>query len=308
MPNLLKRLYFIDGAVQRIAAWGAFFGIVVAVFGAAVVSMTWITNSITALAAYGWGLPVLVAIGIVLALLLVLSFTAIAWRYFNPLLSPLPVTINAKTNELDIGRVERKLEVLEINLEQQDRELASSIGRLNQFHSELAETFSGQSTELQKKLNALQLVVTALDERLSTHGQVVANGTRLLIRALRARDAMREILKPNDETAMSLGKRLMYPEAYSDALQWLADYQVWNKALTTIDHLMIGWANAERSSYTSLFDLKRYHYERAPMPPENIRSDDTIIPFKTVCNVQSIYANQRDGLFAFFDERAVYPG
>lgn len=304
MPIWLKKFWqFANGLVQGSAAWLA---LAVLVGGAAVALMSWVTGSVSILANYGWGLPVLVAIGIVLAVILILSVAAIAWRFFNPLTASPPAVVNAKNAETnpDIGRIERKMEVVEVSLEQQDKDMA----RLNQLHSELSHTFSSQFMDLQKKLNAIQIVVTALDEKVATQAQVVANGTRLLIRALRAREAMRETLKPNDQIAMSLGKQLMNPEAYSSDQSWLADYHTWNQALRSIDQLMLTWTKAESSSYGSLFDLKGHHYERAPMPPANIKSDDTIIPFKIVCQVQSTYANQRDGLFAFLHEKSVYPG
>ena len=157
MPKWLK---LIDGTAQRVGGWA---GAITAVLAVLVVVMTWVTNSITALAAYGWGLPVLVATGVVLAFVFILSIAAIAWRFFNPLHSPSPMTADPKSDDLrpDIGRLERKVDLLEANIK-----------GLNQLHSELAKTHGDQSIEQQKKLAAIQIVVTALDQKLATHETV----------------------------------------------------------------------------------------------------------------------------------------
>ncbi len=303
MPKWLKKCWRVaDNAVQRTAAWFALL-LALGIFSAAVAVVNQVTQSISALAAYGWGLPVLVAIGIVLAILVVLSLTAIAWRYFRPLPPPLPMLPSMETAaeiepSPDIGRLERRMDLLERSLpplERQSEEFASKIGEIERA-----------ITEIDVKL---QTSLKTLAERFSTHEQVVASGARLLIRALRAHDAMRDVLLPNDQTVMSLGKRLMYPESYPNAAAWLTDYRGWSAALRAIDNLMIEWTRGQHpTAYVSMFDLKEHHYKTAPMPPDNIRSDDTIIEFKTVCQVQSSYANRRDGIFSFFNEKAVYPG
>ena len=85
MPNWLN-WKLIDSTAQRVGGWA---GAIAAAFAAAVAIMTWVANSITALAGYGWGVPVLVAIGVVLMIVVALSFAAVptarAWRTFYPL-------------------------------------------------------------------------------------------------------------------------------------------------------------------------------------------------------------------------------
>ena len=134
--------------------------------------------------------------------------------------------------------------------------------------------------------------------------------TYLLIKAVRAHDAERDVLIPNDETVMSLGKQLTEAKAtdYPDPVAWLSDYQRWHAAIRAIDRVVLAWTDAEGfGGYASLLDLQARHFQHSPMPPDNIRTDDTIIPYKTVWHAQSSYANQRDNIFAFFRDCAAYP-
>lgn len=316
MSNWSDRWRIIRRGVLELHAWLALFGAIGIVFAAAVAVMSWVTNSITFLAQYGWGLPVLVAVGIVLVVVMGLSFAALpaveAWRRYHPL-PPAPAieigapVLSTTSPSPDIDRLERQMALLRLSLpplEQQGRELASKIEEIKESQHEINEVFR---TQLEKNKFSLK----TLADHIAAHENVVASGTSLLIRALRARDALRDALIPNDEIVMSLGKRLAVAEAtsYPDPASWTSDFQRWNKAMRLIDTSMLQWTRGQHPTvYVSLFDLKGYHYEQAPMPPDNIRSDDTIIAFKTVCQVQSSYANQRDGIFSYFHERAVYPG
>jgi hypothetical protein len=109
---------------------------------------------------------------------------------------------------------------------------------------------------------------------------------------------------------MALGKRLAEAkvEDYSDPASWLADYQKWHTAIRVIDRLIASWAEAEGfEGYARLLDLEPRHFHHSPMPPQNIRTDDTIIHFKTAWHAQSSYANQRDGIFAFFETLTALP-
>jgi len=198
-------------------------------------------------------------------------------------------------------------------LDHQNSELASKIERIGADIVRLNEvgvTQHGVTEYIRGQLTVLQGTVKALDAGLTEHKRVVASGTYLLIRALRAREAMREIVIPNDQIAMALGKRLTDAKAidYPDFESWLSDYQRWNAAVRAIDRLMMEWTRKPSYEPVSLFDLEWRHFQNSPMPPENIRTDDTIIPFKTVWHIQSSYANQRDGVFSFFNEKSAYPG
>jgi len=293
-------------------------------YAVAVAVVSWVTHSISTLAAYGWGLPVLVAMGIVLAVVMGLSFAALpaakAWRAYHPLLPMNPIQLSETTTEIAAkitddqpfsgdrpwrAEIDGLGSALEGYVDAVRGDLKKDIVRLNELgvaQHQVSEAFRTQFKELQN-------AVKALEERLVTHERVVASGTHLLIRALRARDAMREIIIPNDKTAMSLGKRLAEAKAtdYPDPASWLADFQRWNEAAHAIDRLMMEWTRKPSYEPVSLFDLEGRHFQNSPMPPENIRTDDTIFPFKTVWYVQSSYANQRDGAFSFFNERMVYP-
>ena len=150
---------------------------------------------------------------------------------------------------------------------------------------------------------------TELKNELIEQKRVVANGTRLLIRALRAKDAQR-VLAVNDKVVMSLGVQLAKANVihYLDSAKWLSDYRTWKAALCIIDNLLIEWTKGQSNEHVSFIKFEGRDYENSPMPPDNIRSDDTIIAFKTAALAHSNYANRRDGIFSFFAERAVLPG
>jgi hypothetical protein len=202
--------------------------------------------------------------------------------------------------------LEQRGSELRANLAELTRNYSGDVDRLNK----IGVAQHGVNEGFRDQFKELQTTIKTLVDRFSTHERVVASGTRLLIRGICARDDRRFILIPNDKIAMSLGKRLVEAKVadYPDATSWLPDYQTWEAATRTIDKLMIDWTKEAPDMYTSLFKLERRHFANSPMPPDNIRSDDTIIPFKTVWHVQSSYANQRDGFFALLDERAVLPG
>ncbi len=327
-------------------------GIVLAVFAAAVAVMSYVLNSIGKLSQYGWGLPVVVAIGIVLASLLVLSLIALAaaavyrwwclYRYpdlyrqdtrepgvprGSPGLTVVPEAAQSApwkadidklgsavegyidatranfTNEIGQLRAEinavsaaHKTLATKADLDERFRPIAADIARLN----EVGVTQHGATEYVRGQVAALQKEIKDLSER-----------TNHLIKAVRAHDAERDVLIPNDEIVMSLGKRLVEAKAtdYPDPVPWLSDYQRWHAAIRAIDRVVFAWTNAEGfGGYAPLLDLQTRHFQNSPMPPDNIRTDDTIIPFKTVWHAQSSYANQRDGIFASFDEWAVLPG
>jgi hypothetical protein len=81
-----------DSAAQRLGLYAAAIGAILAVYAVAVAAVSWITSSIAFLTQYGWGVPVLAAMGIVLVIVVVLSVAAVpaavAWRKYHPLPSP----------------------------------------------------------------------------------------------------------------------------------------------------------------------------------------------------------------------------
>lgn len=293
---LRARFPIIDRAVERFTYWWAFLG----PGGLVWIVMSWVASYFTPIAQYGMGAVIFAGLGAACILMLVASIALIAWRYFHPIKA-------AEAIETPRG-AEREATISKASLRQLDArcdQLGADIAR----HDNLVLVQRSVNDGVRAQLDELQATVKTLSERFAAHQQVAVRGTYLLIRALRAHDAIRDILIPNDQIAMSLGKKLMYPDGYSGAAAWLTDYQAWRTALRTIDGLMIEWTKEQHPTvYASLFDLKGYHYEQAPMPPDNIRSDETIIAFKTVCQVHSSYANQREGISFFFNERAVYPG
>jgi hypothetical protein len=330
MASWSDRWRVIRRGVLELHAWLALFGAIGVAFAAAVAGMSWLTKSITFLAQYGWGLPVIAAIGIVLVIVVGLSFAAVpiveAWRRFRPLPPAIPQGAGTAVHSLEatgidpsleIGRVERQIEVLKASLpplEQHGRDLVTRIDqlgadivRLNELGVTQHQINDDLRTKLDRQAGAQAVILTDL--------QKLETNLGYLIDAVRARDAIRYTLVPNDEIVMSLGRRLIEAAMtdYPDSASWLSDHQRCNAALRTIDQLFINWTRVENgvappNPVISLFDLGERHFQHSPMPPENIKAEDTIIPFKTLWNVQSRYANRRDGIFSYFHAKAALPG
>lgn len=316
MSNWFKRL---DGGIQRLAAWWTllpFFGAALAI---AVAGVSWVTGSITFLAQYGWGLPVLAAMAVVLVFVIGLSYAAVpaveAWRKYHPLPPPISPTRSPETAfQTDLSsRLDNLKRQLELFIEGRGKDLEllklslpplrADIVRLNELgvsQHQINDDFRGK---LDRQAGAQTGVLADLRNLERKFG--------FLIKAIRAGDAKRDVLLPNDKTAMALGKRLAEAKVadYADPASWLADYQKWHTAARMIDHLVVSWAKAESfGGYAPLLDLEPRHFQHSPMPPDNIQTADTIIPFKMVWHAQSSYANQRDNIFSFFETLAALPG
>jgi hypothetical protein len=299
MPNWLN-WKSIDGTAQQVGGWAGAITAALTAFAAAVALMTWVANSITALANYGWGVPVLVAIGVVLVIVVALSFAAVpaarAWRTFHPL--KVAPDSNTETETATPASDGDELAIIRGQIDEVSANAAHA-------RRDIVTTMTNLAQDTNRDLKATNEKIETLANLISYQDKSFATRIDSLIRALRACDAKRDVLLPNDKVAMSLGKPLVEakPDTYLDAASWLSDYKRWNDAMHAIDYLMGQWANGS----SPLFDLKERHYKNSPMPPENIKTDDTIIPFKTVWHVQSSYANQRDGLFTFLSEQAIFP-
>lgn len=298
----LRRFPAIDRGVERFTYWWTFLG----PGGVVWLIMSWAASHFPPIAQYGIGGVIFAGLGAACILMLVASISLIAWRYFHPLGVAQSASRLEKMSEPAVGSapwkndIENMAKLLEKYVDETTSTLITKnmpwrveIARLN----ELGVSLHAADEDLRAKLARIQADLRNLDTKF-----------HLFVTSVRARDALNEVLKPKDQIVMSLGKKLMYPESYSDARTWLADYQVWEAALKAIDDVVVAWTRAESSGYSSLFDLQRRHYEQAPMPPQNIWSDETIMAFKTVSHVQASYANQRDGIFSFFNARMIYPG
>lgn len=329
MWKWLKRFWTAGDAAVRIHAVYTLLGIIATTFAALVVAMSVIANWVTDLhSTYGLGAVIFVGIGAACVIVLVISAALVAWRLFNPLpkaktdedvaLTAIPGSAQSKPWKADIeslgSLLEKYVDATWGNLKNDIASLAEAL-KATPWKAEtdrldkIGVAQHGVNEGFRNQLKELQSTIKTLVERLSTHERVVVSGTHLLIRGIRARDDRRFILIPNDEIAMLLGKRLVEAKVadYPDAGSWLSDYQTWEAAARTIDNLLLDWTKDAPNMYPSLFKLERRHFANSPMPPDNIKSDDTIIHYKTVWHAQPSYANQRDGIFAFFDERAVLP-
>ena len=68
----------VNGAVQNITGWFAFFGLLAAAF-------TWLGKGLTVFGNLGWAEAVFLGVGTAAVLTLVLSAFLVAWRFFKPL-------------------------------------------------------------------------------------------------------------------------------------------------------------------------------------------------------------------------------
>jgi hypothetical protein len=338
MWKWLKRFWTAGDAAVRIHAVYTLLGVIATIFTALVVAMSVIANWVTDLHSnYGLGAVIFAGIGAACIIVLVISAALVAWRLFNPLpktkndvggiaLTAIPEPVDPTPWKADIDSmgslVEKYIDVTAGNLQKDINSLRSDVTASMAKavaatpwkddivrHDNLVLVQRSVNEGVLDQLDKLQATVKTLGERFSNHERIVASGTYMLIKALRARDA-EEILLTNDKTAMSLGKRLAKATMtdYPDAASWFSDYEPWKAAVRAIDDLMFQWTKDGPNKHIFLLDLEARHYENSPMPPENIKTDDTIIKFKTVWHVQSSYANRRDGFFTFFAERAVFPG
>lgn len=283
----MRWLTKIDPSVQKISGWFTF----IAGVGA---FLSWVASHFLPLSPYGWGAFVFAGLAAACVLSLVISVGLIAWRFFNPLSS---TTVPIETS----GSAPWKADI-------------ESMGRA------VEQYIDATSDKLNNNLaNALKAAPWKADiDRQAAAQAVISAGLGQLdrkfgffIKAIRAGDAKRDVLVPNDKIAMALGKRLAEAKAadYPDPRAWFSDHQQWQTALRAIDRLVANWASAERyDGYAPFFNPEPRHFQHSPMPPENIRIDDMIIPFKMVWYAESSYARQRDGIFAFFDTMAALPG
>lgn len=86
MAGRLKRaIQAVDKNVDRVGYWSPVFWTLVGFFGGGAAVMTWLGSQWESLSAHGWAAITIFGIAAAACLVFILSFGAIAWRYFNPL-------------------------------------------------------------------------------------------------------------------------------------------------------------------------------------------------------------------------------
>lgn len=301
MGNWSARWRALDQLVQRFGAWWT---VAVVAFGAAVAAMTWVTKSISFLSGYGWGVPVLAAIGIICAIVLALSFAAVpatrAWRNFYPVS---PATFRAATTpspesqESAISKLEREMVTLQFSLpplKEQSQELTGKIDEIERQIVELRGKSTMQSDGLARTDAKSRSDYLNLERKFG-----------FLIDAIRAHHA-EGAAKEADKIVSSLGPSLLSATDYPDQQAWSADYRVWHDSLSAIDREV---NNLGVVGHTPFLEISRRELENcSEMPPETIRGDRTIVPYRTVYLAQRRYAEGREQMFHYFAAKGALPG
>ena len=319
MWTWFKRLSDLGEAAMRFHALAWLYGVLAAIFAAGVAAMTWVTKSIAQLSDYGWGLPVLIAIGVVLIILIVLSFVAtpmveayIRFRRHRDSQTGKNEAVqvaNMPTSAISEGLAELDRKIDELRKESETFEslatkaeladrlnpIAADIARFNDLGVSLHstnESFRDQFKELRGELAKLQSLV----ESNRKQSEMVYE---ILSKAIRARDA-ESIIKEADQQIISIGKKLL-EESYPDEAAWADAYTIWEKAMTRIDNVLSSW---QKEHYTPFLDIRRKDFEGGTPSPSNIKSDQNIIRYKTVWLAQPRYANIRENIFIYFSSKA----
>ena len=327
MSNWLKTAWgFTDNAVQRSAAWLAL-AIALGIYGAAVTVVSWLTRSITFLAQYGWGLPILAAIAFVSVIVIaMLRFAAVpaaeAWRKFRPLpetktdrgvaLSAKPETAaDSAPWKADIeslgSAVEGYIDTTSSALRKDIAELTDTLKgapwnadiiRLN----ELGVSQHGINDDLRGKVShqagAQAVILADLRNLERTFGY--------LIDAIHARDAEIRI-KQADALIDPLGRKLLAANGYSGPKEWLADYRSWRDSVTAIDRTIL---NQKVEGFTPYLDIRARDLEKcSETPPDELKADGrVVVAYKTVFLAQRRYMLGREQVFRFFSTKAGLPG
>jgi hypothetical protein len=298
MLHWIKRFPAVSQAVEVSVAWVTFFGLVAG-------AMTWVATSITGLYQYGWGAVVFAGTGVACVIILVISAAIAASRYFNPL----PAASGAKSNNIP-------LDALRMSLNEQIQELASKIDEFEIRATALDAKIDKQATEQLKINRTLDGMFGTIDGKVEDQSKDIQQLAarvqsdcrqsvlkfEMLTTALRARDA-ETILKEADKVISSFGPKLIRASAidYPDQKIWLAGYGTWNEAMAKIDNLLVQWFDHQKP----FLDIRRRDYENSSeTPPNSIKTDDTIMPYKTVCLAQPQYEKQRENMFAYFSAKA----
>lgn len=288
---------WIEAQVNRFGVWGTAIGLL---WG----FMTWAASQIAPLTGYGWGTFIYVGFGAVCLFVLTTSIGLAAWRFFRPLQIQPSTTVAANRGIPDVAadRIQRlQNELNDAKAEQIEviRQLDGMIGRLDEKVEGLAGAVEAKTITLQKMLSDLK-------EHTNQQYNLAGQGQFRLRDAILARDA-EALIQTQDRVIIELGNRLLaadstiYRNADSPAKAWLADYEVWERALAEVDRIIGNW----QSDFKRYLDLSRRDYEQTPhLPPEPINKDPTIVtPFKTVCIAHERYMQTRTQVANYFSAK-----
>jgi hypothetical protein len=283
MRQWVERFHSASRPVQDFTAWISF-------FGALWVLTSLIANSIGVVSAYGWGVVAFVGMATACLLLLVISTCLFAWRYFR--------TVSVDQLKMsDEAMLLRKLDFITTSLsplEQQNHEISAKINELERNIAELNAKNARESELLTKLSTKVQSDYLQLNRKFG-----------YLIDAIHARDA-EEVAKKADAVVSSLGTKLLTAVHYSNAGEWLKDYKIWRDSVSAIDRA-VGRLGVE--GHSPFLDIRHQELENCSnMPPDGMRNDHTIVPYKTVSLVQRRYTDGREQLFRFFAAKGALPG
>jgi hypothetical protein len=82
---------------------------------------------------------------------------------------------------------------------------------------------------------------------------------------------------------------------------WFLHFNTWSKALNEIDIVVKRW----QEHFRPFLDVRRGDYENCDAsPPANIRTEQTISKYKTLCLVHPRYEIERQQIFSYFEKHA----
>lgn len=328
MSKLLTRARALGDIAVQLHAIITLAGIVLAVFGVAVAVMSYVLSSIAELSKYGWGLPVLIAIGIVLAIVVVLSLAAVPaaaayrrWRPHEPPPPPLPIFATKEAPAAPANDLEDKISDLKQSVGTTTDDLARHVVRLDSRDDDLAEN-TKSVLGLVEKLNERmaefrdRLVEIGADNirnvdqinkellSLQSDRAWVKRTLINLLDALHARDKTASF-KGNDHIVWCLGLKLLKtnPPKYGDVDEWLKDYRRWSEALSSID-AAASYLGYPGNRGRPFLDIEPAELEACLVdPPDVIGDSTTLIPYRKVHLAFQQYERYREPLTKFIDQR-----
>ena len=199
-----------------------------------------------------------------------------------------------------LQEVDRKVEVVRLSLPPLERRLKDQNDLLTVLNKQTLEHGQGIETLGAQGKATINGLISLRSNHIATKNHI-----GLLVDALRARDA-ESLVKEHDKIAWLLGPKLLRANDYTDQEAWLKDYGIWREHFGAIDTALssFGVQGVEPFLFVRDTDLQKC----AEMPPESIRGDSIIVPYKTVRIVHLRYVPIRPLVLKYFESKGRLPG
>lgn len=333
----LRRL-FRSPTVGSIADWYSLWQLVASFFAGGAL-LSWAASSIEPVMRYGWGAALFLGLLTMCVIILIASVGLVAWRFYKPLKPDQTALISQQptaTDNVDRAIIDAQFEdrlhsvegqakiIFDIvekfrqkttsELSRIDELLKPDIGHLtllgrlgdpepppkNKFEclekdiKRVSDVLDGTRDEIVSMIDSLKGQLNSTDNQVSTTYKILAT-------SLRARDA-KEIVDRADEVVTRLGEKLIKADDYQNDVEWGIAYGDWYKALDRIDRIVGQWTDHHKP----FLGITHRDYESAGYAaPAHIvsQSDGNSIRYKNVWIAQQQYANQRDNILAYFENK-----